>query len=43
MKQQKTIKWIHTVWVTACAVLFLFPLLWMLSSSLSCLTLAVAR
>lgn len=34
MKQQKTIKWIHTVWVTACAVLFLFPLLWMLSSSL---------
>lgn len=22
MKQQKTIKWIHTVWVTACAVLF---------------------
>ena len=30
----KMMKWINTIWVTACAILFLLPLLWMLSSSI---------
>lgn len=36
MKKQrkKVIRWINTIWVTACGLLFLMPLLWMLSSSL---------
>ena len=34
MKKRKVTKWINTVWVTACAILFLMPLLWMLSASL---------
>lgn len=34
MRKQKIIKWINTFWVTICAVLFLLPLLWMLSASL---------
>ena len=34
MRKQKIIKWINTLWVTLCAVLFLLPLLWMLSASL---------
>lgn len=34
MKKQKKFMLINTVWVTVCAVLFLLPLLWMLSSSL---------
>ena len=34
MKRERTSKILNTVWVTACAVIFLLPLLWMLSSSL---------
>jgi len=34
MKKTKRIKWINTVWVTACGLVFLLPLLWMISSSL---------
>ncbi len=33
-KQNKIIRWINTIWITACGILFLLPLLWMLSSSL---------
>lgn len=33
-KRRKSIRVINTVWVTACGLLFLAPLLWMLSSSL---------
>lgn len=33
MKKRKTIKWINTIWVTGCGVLFLLPLLWMMSAS----------
>jgi len=34
MKKKKIVKWIITVLVTACGILFLLPLLWMVSSSL---------
>ncbi len=34
MKRERTSKILNTIWVTACAVIFLLPLLWMLSSSL---------
>ena len=34
MKRERTSKILNTVWVTACAIIFLMPLLWMLSSSL---------
>ncbi|MBS6642512.1 MAG: carbohydrate ABC transporter permease [Clostridiaceae bacterium] len=33
MKKQKTIKLINTIWVTGCGILFLLPLLWMMSAS----------
>lgn len=32
-KQKKAVRWFNTIWVTACGLLFLMPLLWMLSSS----------
>ncbi len=32
-KQNKIVRWINTIWITACGILFLLPLLWMLSSS----------
>ena len=32
-KQKKAVRWLNTIWVTACGLLFLMPLLWMLSSS----------
>lgn len=32
-KQKKAIRIVNTVWVTACGILFLLPLLWMLSSA----------
>lgn len=33
MAKKEIIRWINTAWVTACGVLFLIPLLWMLSSA----------
>jgi len=32
-KQNNTVRGINTIWITACGLLFLLPLLWMLSSS----------
>lgn len=32
-KKSKVVRWFNTIWVTACGIVFLLPLLWMLSSS----------
>ena len=31
--KKKIIRWVNTAWVTACGILFLLPLLWMMSSA----------
>ncbi len=33
-KKNKAVRWFNTLWVTACGIVFLMPLLWMLSSSI---------
>lgn len=33
MKKKKAMKWFNTIWVTGCGILFLLPLLWMISAS----------